>query len=119
MRPDLHAKIDMGGPAWLNETGLGLAGARTEGAEESSALIYAPNFCKRLACASANPIKFIIGCRPNPPRVQLRSSKRVTVSGRTVLAARMTGTGCQLCPASAAGVEWSPVTTRTSGLSDV
>jgi hypothetical protein len=31
------------------------------------------------------------------PRVQLRSSYCVTVSGRTVLAERMTGTGCQLC----------------------
>jgi ribonuclease J len=40
----------------------------------------------------------------------------VTSSRRQYFARNKTGTGCQLCMASVAGVEWSPVTTSTSGL---
>jgi hypothetical protein len=53
---------------------------------------------------------------PKLPRAQADSENWAILSGRQEGEYKRKGTGCQLCPQSMAGVEWSPVTTRTSGL---
>ena len=53
---------------------------------------------------------------PRPPRAQALSPNACAESVRQLRAASIVGTGCQEWLLSAAGVEWSPVTTSTSGL---
>ena len=56
---------------------------------------------------------------PRPPFRQAISEKLFTASGRQYFEQIATGTGCQLWLRSIAGVEWSPVTTSTSGFKSV
>ena len=55
--------------------------------------------------------------RPRMPLAQARSVNDWTSSTPAVGETRTKGFGCQEWPLSRAGVEWSEVTTRTSGLS--
>ena len=54
--------------------------------------------------------------RPSMPLAQARSVNAATSSTPAVGETSRKGFGCQEWPLSRAGVEWSEVTTRTSGL---
>ena len=76
---------------------------------------YAPYLFSFRAFAIASGIICVAGKIPNPPPRQPDSENLVTLSGRQYWPYIILGTVCQLWPLSTAGVEWSPVTTMTSG----
>src|SRR2546426_10487861 len=78
---------------------------------------YAPNLVSRSALAMTSGIRWCDGRTPRLPAAHARSVKAVTGSAPQQRLQRSTGTGCQPCAASTDGVAWSPVTTRTAGVS--
>ncbi len=67
--------------------------------------------------ASISGMRSVAAKIPRLPPLQAVSPKDSTVSLRSQRERSSRGDGCQLCPLSRAGVEWSPVTTSTSGFS--
>src|SRR5215217_596338 len=75
---------------------------------------HAPYLVRRPAAASSWGRRCLASKRPREPWRQLTSSKWGRPSAAAVPPHSSTGTGCQEWAAIWAGVEWSPVTARTS-----
>src|SRR5215218_1116452 len=75
---------------------------------------HAPYLVRRPAAASSWGRRCLASKRPREPWRQVTSSKPGRPSAAAVPPHSSTGTGCQEWAAIWAGVEWSPVTARTS-----
>src|SRR5215469_10315789 len=96
-----------------NRPDVSLFGRFIKNQEPESA--YAPNLSNIFALACIRRIKYFDSKIPREPRLAPVSVKRSSLSHPLSAECKRTGCGCQECPLSATGVEWSPVTTRTSG----
>ena len=79
-------------------------------------LFYAPYFWSLSAWASMSGMAEIERNRPSMPLAQARSVNAATSSTPAVGETSRKGFGCQEWPLRQDGVEWSEVTTSTSGL---
>src|SRR5215218_2909169 len=86
-------------------------GARTPRQDDP---FHAPYLVRRPAAASSWGRRCLASKRPREPWRQVTTSKAGRPSAEAVPPHSSTGTGCQEWAAIWAGVEWSPVTARTS-----